>query len=200
MLTGRRCGGTSRGPCRRAGSVPRWAARSRRSSAASSSSRSRTARAARRTRRRGCRGRCRARRGRRRTSSPARRAERPRRQPLASLKPQPFTRVANVSTLATNLSTSSSSCCTDSSHCSTFPHGGRKTPPLCWTSQCRWPEPLVDVGEVAEVAHRPVEEADAALGPGGHDLPREVVVAQHARSPARASGRGAARSGHRPRA
>src|SRR6185436_17427825 len=58
---------------------------------------------------------------------------------LAAQMSQPFTRVANVSTLATNLSTSASSCCTDSSHCSTFPHGGRKTPPLCWTSQCRCP-------------------------------------------------------------
>ena len=60
---------------------------------------------------------------------------------------------ASRAKLATNRSTSASSCWTDSSHCSTLPHGGRKTPPLCCTSQCSVAEPVVDLEEVAVVAH-----------------------------------------------
>jgi hypothetical protein len=33
--------------------------------------------------------------------------------------------------------------------------------------------------EVSQVAHRPVEEADASLGADGHDVPGEVVRLQH---------------------
>jgi hypothetical protein len=35
-------------------------------------------------------------------------------------------------------SMSDSSCWTEMSHCSDLPHGGRKTPPLCWKSQWAW--------------------------------------------------------------
>ena len=62
-------------------------------------------------------------------------------------------------------------------------------------------QPLVDVEEVAEVAHRPVEEADAALGPGGHDRATGGRVSRSTRVTAtRASGPGARRCGHTPRA
>src|SRR5215203_4383093 len=45
---------------------------------------------------------------------------------------------AKVLKLSTKRVASSSECCTESVHCSAFPHGGRKTPPLCWKSQWAW--------------------------------------------------------------
>ena len=45
---------------------------------------------------------------------------------------------AKASKLSTKRLASSSECCTESVHCSAFPHGGKKTPPLCWKSQCAW--------------------------------------------------------------
>ena len=48
------------------------------------------------------------------------------------------TAAANAAKFATSRSMSASSCCTEISHCSILPHGGRKTPPLCWKSQCAW--------------------------------------------------------------
>ena len=45
---------------------------------------------------------------------------------------------ASRSKLPRNRSMSSSSCWAEISHCSVLPHGGRKTPPLCWTSQWAW--------------------------------------------------------------
>ena len=45
---------------------------------------------------------------------------------------------AKASKLSTKRLASSSECCTESVHCSALPHGGKKTPPLCWKSQCAW--------------------------------------------------------------
>src|SRR5215212_7520587 len=44
--------------------------------------------------------------------------------------------LAKAPKLSTKRLASFSECCTERVHCSAFPHGGRKTPPLCWKSQC----------------------------------------------------------------
>ncbi len=61
-----------------------------------------------------------------------------RRRQLRAAQRAPAASRANRCTLVTKRSASARSCWADNVHCSLLPHGGRNTPLLCCTSQCRW--------------------------------------------------------------